>query len=258
MKIATIFWRIAQIPHFWKCEFSSGWPVAEREQLRAARLFAKHGDSISPVTKHVQFLEKANPGEWSLSDFGAISGFKPSADNKAGIHRKTNIKAMLSRTASSPKWGRLLLRIAQLKSGSHNLELGSNLGIGLRYLVTGSHFQHQWISIEGDSTTANLAIRALADQPQVRILIGRFADVLPSILADPIFFSLVFIDGHHDGLATIQYAESIAPKMERGGWMIFDDIRWSPSMKAGWEKLKRSSWVDRWVDLGKMGILVVK
>ena len=258
MKIATIFWRIAQIPQYWKCKFSSGWSVAEKEQLWAARLFAKHGDSISPVLKHVQFLEKADPGEWSISDFGAVSGFNPSSENKTGILRKANIKTMLSRTASSPKWGRMLLRIAQLKSGSHNLELGSNLGIGLRYLVTGSHFQHQWISIEGDATTANLAVRALADQSQVRILNGRFADVLPSILADPIFFSLVFIDGHHDGLATIQYAESIAPKMERGGWMIFDDIRWSPSMKAGWEQLKRSSWVDRWVDLGKMGILVVK
>jgi predicted O-methyltransferase YrrM len=258
MKINIFFWRITQILHYWKCKFSSGWSAAEIEQIRAARLFAKHGSTISTVTKHVQFLEKADPGEWSISDFGAVSGFNPAAENKYGVLRKSNIKSMLSRTASSQKWGRMLLRIAQLKSGSYNLELGSNLGIGLRYLVTGSHFQHQWISIEGDATTANLAIRALADQPQVRILTGRFADVLPSILADPIFLSLVFIDGHHDGLATIQYAENIAPKVESGGWMIFDDIRWSPSMKAGWERLKNSSWVDRWVDLGKMGILVVK
>jgi predicted O-methyltransferase YrrM len=258
MKLSVLFWRIRQLNRYWKCEFSAGWSVSDQEHIRAARTFAIHGAAVQPVQKHIQTILESNSEVIQVLDFGAVSGMSPQSGSSSGVLRSVQVKTMISRTASSEKWGRLLLRLAQWKSGKVNLELGSNLGIGLRYLVTGSHFQNHWISIEGDPNTASLAKKAFSDSQQVTLVTGRFSDVLPQILADNHDFGLVFIDGHHDGNATQKYADAIFRNMKAGGWMVLDDIRWSPGMKTAWEQLLTRSWVDRWVDLGKMGILVVK
>ena len=258
MNLSAIFWRIKQWNQYWKCEFSAGWDVSGREQIRAARSFAIHGAAVQPVQKHLHTILESDSDVLEVLDFGAVSGMSPQSGSNAGVVRSVQVKTMISRTASSEKWGRLLLRLAQLKSGKVNLELGTNLGIGLRYLVTGSHFQNHWISIEGDPNTANLARNAFSDSQQVTLITGRFSDVLPQVLEENHDFGLVFIDGHHDGIATQKYADAIFGNMTSGGWMVLDDIRWSLSMKHAWEQLKTRPWVDRWVDLGKMGILVVK
>jgi predicted O-methyltransferase YrrM len=258
MNFSALLWRLGQLNQYWKCEFSEGWSVSEIEHLRAARIFARHGSSIESVKEHLQILRSASMSEIEIIDFGAVSGVAPQAGTSTGIHRKVDLNTMISTTASSEKWGRMLLRIAQLKSGKFNLELGTNLGVGLRYLVTGSHFQHAWISIEGDPNTANIAKTAFQGSNQVSIVTGRFSEVLPTILHQNQPFHLAFIDGHHDGTATQMYAEQISLHMNSEGWMILDDIRWSRSMKWAWDELKGRSWVDRWVDLGKMGILVIK
>lgn len=258
MNLSAIFWRIKQWNQYWKCEFSAGWDVSGREQIRAARSFAIHGAAVQPVQKHLHTILESDSDVLEVLDFGAVSGMSPQSGSNAGVVRSVQVKTMISRTASSEKWGRLLLRLAQLKSGKVNLELGTNLGIGLRYLVTGSHFQNHWISIEGDPNTANLARNAFSDSQQVTLITGRFSDVLPQVLEENHDFGLVFIDGHHDGIATQKYADAIFGNMTSGGWMVLDDIRWSLSMKHAWEQVKTRPWVDRWVDLGKMGILVVK
>jgi predicted O-methyltransferase YrrM len=258
MNLSAIFWRIKQWNQYWKCEFSAGWDVSGREQIRAARTFAIHGAAVQPVQKHLHTILESDSDVLEVLDFGAVSGMSPQSGSNAGVVRSVQVKTMLSRTASSEKWGRLLLRLAQLKSGKVNLELGTNLGIGLRYLVTGSHFQNHWISIEGDPNTSNLARNAFSDSQQVTLITGRFSDVLPQVLEENHDFGLVFIDGHHDGIATQKYADAIFGNMTSGGWMVLDDIRWSLSMKHAWEQVKTRPWVDRWVDLGKMGILVVK
>lgn len=258
MNLSAIFWRIKQWNQYWKCEFSAGWDVSGREQIRAARTFAIHGAAVQPVQKHLHTILESDSDVLEVLDFGAVSGMSPQSGSNAGVVRSVQVKTMISRTASSEKWGRLLLRLAQLKSGKVNLELGTNLGIGLRYLVTGSHFQNHWISIEGDPNTANLARNAFSDSQQVTLITGRFSDVLPQVLEENHDFGLVFIDGHHDGIATQKYADAIFGNMTSGGWMVLDDIRWSLSMKHAWEQVKTRPWVDLWVDLGKMGILVVK
>lgn len=258
MSFSALLWRLGQLNQYWKCEFSDGWSVAEKEHFRAARIFALHGSSVESVKKHLQILRSSSTDEIEIIDFGAVSGVEPQVGTTTGIHRKVDLNTMISKTASSEKWGRMLLRIAQMKAGKRNLELGTNLGLGLRYLVTGSHFHHAWISIEGDLNTANLAKKAFVDFNQVHIRTGRFSEVLPSLWAQNLDFNLVFIDGHHDGPATTVYADEISAHMFSEGWMILDDIRWSRSMKWAWEELKRRPWADRWVDLGKMGILVIK
>lgn len=258
MNIRALIWRISQINQFWKFQISEGWSPSEIEHLKAARIFGLHGAPVQPVREHVNFLLKQAPPVLKITDFGAVSGVAPVLGSAQGIFREVSTLKMLSQTASSEKWGRLLLRFAQMKAGEVNLELGTNLGVGLRYLVTGTFFQHRWISIEGDPVTADLAISAFGGNEQIDVVNGRFVEVLPKILQENSNFGLVFIDGHHDGLATQEYADLISPKLKNNGWLILDDIRWSASMKSAWEELKKRSWVDRWVDLGKMGILVVK
>jgi len=258
MNFSALFWRIRQINQYWKFDHSKGWSASELEHFKAARKYASHGNVVQPVKQHLDELIQKAPKSLLITDFGAVSGISPQEGSISGFQREVPLEKMISQTASSQKWGRLLLRFAQLKSGAINLELGTNLGVGLRYLVSGSFFQHRWISIEGDPSTASLAREAFSKDSQVEVLTGRFWDVLPNVLPENRDLGLVFIDGHHDGAATMEYADFISAKVNSQGWMIFDDIRWSPSMKNSWEQLKTRPWVDRWADFGKMGVLVVK
>jgi len=68
----------------------------------------------------------------------------------------------------------------------------------------------------------------------------------------------VFIDGHHNEQATINYFELLLPHLSPGATVVFDDISWSKGMKRSWEKICRHSAVAFAVDLKMLGICGMK
>ena len=66
----------------------------------------------------------------------------------------------------------------------------------------------------------------------------------------------MFIDGHHDGKALLEYLDALSPFTDEDTIFILDDIRWSNSMLDSWNKLKASDIYHLSMDFFRMGVLV--
>ena len=83
------------------------------------------------------------------------------------------------------------------------------------------------VTLEGAPALADLArthLGELAIGDRVGVVTGRFADMLPDVLASRGPFDLVFIDGHHEEEAAFAYASSIRPHLAPGALVVLDDV----------------------------------
>ena len=67
----------------------------------------------------------------------------------------------------------------------------------------------------------------------------------------------IFIDGHHEGQATIRYFSQIKPYLSPSAIVVFDDINWSDSMNQAWASIKADEIFSYTVDLSRIGICFV-
>lgn len=155
-----------------------------------------------------------------------------------------------------------LARLAEAMGAEYVLELGTCLGLTTALLArTGAHVT----TVEADPVLAAKAQEGweragCADRIEGHV--GTFAERLPELMErwrterHP-GFDLIFIDGHHDGVATRGYVEQLRPWLrsaDRPAVMVCDDIRWSPGMWSAWQELA-GEWSVA-VDLGGSGWLV--
>src|SRR6185436_17045659 len=102
---------------------------------------------------------------------------------------------------------------------SRCLEMGTNLGVSAAYqaaalAVNGSGELH---TIESAPPLAELSRGHLASlQLAAEVHQGKFADVLPGLLARTAPLDYVFVDGHHDGPATVGYFAQLHPGLSPG------------------------------------------
>jgi predicted O-methyltransferase YrrM len=85
---------------------------------------------------------------------------------------------------------------------------------------------------------------------------GQFSDLLPGLLARTAPLDYVFIDGHHDGPATVGYFGQIHPSLSPGALVVFDDVAWSSGMAEAWKAIRADPRVRVAVDLGMMGVCI--
>ena len=67
---------------------------------------------------------------------------------------------------------------------------------------------------------------------------------------------MVYIDGHHDGIALLNYLHSVEPFTHDETIFLLDDIRWSQSMLDAWNQLKEDEKYHVSIDFFRMGMLV--
>ena len=117
------------------------------------------------------------------------------------------------------------------------------------------------VTIEGAKTLAKYAEQNIETigLENVRVVAGRFQDVLDEVLNESRPVDFAFIDGHHDEKATMIYFNKIIPFLaNQGVVLVFDDISWSSGMKRAWKKIKGDERVKFSVDLRKVGICLMK
>jgi predicted O-methyltransferase YrrM len=112
-------------------------------------------------------------------------------------------------------------------------------------------------SIEGCPETANIAREGFQKYGLKNIIpfTGRFADVLPDVLEKIETIDLLFVDGHHEKEATLEYFEMCKQKAVNDSIFIFDDIHWSVGMEEAWEMIRNDKRITVSVDLYQLGLV---
>lgn len=196
-------------------------------------------------------------------DFGAgeIEALATVEESARGVYFDYTVSRVAS--ASKPKgWAILLHHLVREFKPLSIIEMGTCVGISSCYMAAAlrANGRGHLETLEGDPSTAELAratIAIMGYQELVSVNVGPFRDTLLPALQKYQPVDMVFVDGHHDGDATIAYFSEIRPFLSKGAIVVFDDIAWSHSMVAGWQAIAAHTDFGKAYDLGAMGVVVV-
>ncbi len=182
-----------------------------------------------------------------VTDFGAGS-------KKLGKERV--VSSIYKTSVASLKFQRLMFHLIR-ESGSKNiLEMGTSLGFSTVYLSKATNGSVTTIEAcpqifgEADTLFTSLNLK------NVHAIQSTFQDYFDG--GTEVKFDFVYIDGHHDGMALLNYIEILKLRLTDEAIVLVDDIRWSDSMKSAWDMLIADSFFHQNHDLFRMGILIVE
>lgn len=178
-------------------------------------------------------------------------------DHGVGSKRMSNeraVKAIFKNSSSKGKYGELLYKLCSHYKPSQVLELGTSLGTGTVRMSLGFP-EADIITVEGCPETSHRAESNFnkSDLKNVTLINSTFNDFLNGL--DDETYDLIFIDGHHDGTALMQYLERLKPHIHNDSLIVLDDIRWSKSMRNAWRELISSEEYNVSIDLFRLGII---
>ena len=163
-----------------------------------------------------------------------------------------------ARASQPPSGARLLHHLAAVWQPRQALELGTCVGVSAAY---------QAVALRGGTLTTleaypDLANRAeetwrLARIDNARVVVGRFADTLAPTLAEATW-DYAFIDGNHQGRATLGYVEQVARSAAPGALLVLDDIDYNDGMRAAWHSVRQRPDVAASAVVGKIGLLALR
>jgi len=212
-------------------------------------------DKIEQIRKHFSI----NSTQVSVIDYGA--GAPDSSRSEEEMLKGTTSISKYSDICKGSKpelWALLLFKLVRKIQPEFAVELGTCIGISAAYQSAAQHLngKGRLITIEGSESIANIAQNNLEslNLNNIEIICGKFKNVLPEIFAKTSGIDYVFIDGHHDEKATIEYFELFLPHLSSGALLIFDDISWSKGMKRAWKIIRNNSAVSFSADLKMIGI----
>jgi predicted O-methyltransferase YrrM len=143
--------------------------------------------------------------------------------------------------SQGPAEARFLFHLVRTLQPRQAIEMGACVGISGSYIASAMRLNqkgHAW-TLEGSPAMADLAKGTFADlglSNYITLELGPFRNTLATVVADKTI-DLAFIDGHHEGAATLRYFETIRPRLSKGAVVWFDDIDW-PDMMPAWSKLQ--------------------
>lgn len=151
------------------------------------------------------------------------------------------------------RWGLFLHLCAEAVAARRVLELGACVGISGAYMATAASHPRV-VTIEASPELAPVARETLAPF-DAEVLHGMFDERLPDALTAPI--DLAYVDGHHDGAATLRYVRAIVPHLAPGALIVLDDIRLYDEMIDAWRTLRTMPGLAAAIDVGRFGLLVM-
>ena len=140
--------------------------------------------------------------------------------------------------------------------------MGTAVGISAAYQAAALALNGRgtFTTLEGAEPLADIArdnLRRLG-LGMVEVVVGRFEDTLDAVLERRRPVDYVFVDGRHDRQATLAYFEQTIPFLAETTFLILDDIAWSDGMKQAWRTIARDKRVGLAVDLGVVGLCVLR
>ncbi|MGB3590350.1 MAG: class I SAM-dependent methyltransferase [Nonlabens sp.] len=173
---------------------------------------------------------------------------------------KTNtrkVSELLRYNSTSLERTKLLYRIVQHYQPRNILELGTSLGIGSHAMAMASS-STRIITVEGAAMVAAFTANHLEKNQitNVSVVHATFKDYMPTLTGRQ--FDLIYIDGHHDGNALVNYFEDLLELCHNETIIIADDINWSSSMQGAWNKIQDHPMVTASINTFDWGILFLR
>ena len=178
-----------------------------------------------------------------IEDFGVGS-------KRLGSSRK--VSTILKTSSSKGKYGKLLYQLNKHYKFKNCLELGTSLGVGTTYLSLGDS-KTKTTTVEACTNTREIALENFENKPNIHSVHLTFENFLKNHQND--IYDFVYIDGHHDGDALIQYMKMLELFTDANTIFVLDDIRWSQSMFHAWKELTINNDFQVVIDLFRAGVL---
>lgn len=196
-----------------------------------------------------------------IIDFGAGDEVNKKSGG-TGHHRVKNIGEVCAEYSRAGASSALLFHLVRTLKPTSGLELGTCLGLSAAYQAGAMQLngRGRFITLEGSPGFAEIAAQTLATAELsgiASVRLGAFTSTIDKALKDLAPVDYLFIDGHHDGDATIEYFNRAKPHARDGAVFIFDDIFWSPSMENAWRHILDDPAVSACLTLQTMGIAVL-
>ncbi|WGF88260.1 O-methyltransferase [Marinivivus vitaminiproducens] len=167
-------------------------------------------------------------------------------------------KAKACKASKSGRACRLLFALVRHTHPESVVEMGTNVGISGLYIAAAleCNGSGRLVTMEGAPSKAalardNFARAGLADR--MTVVVGDFNDTLDGVIAAARPVDMAFIDGFHDGPATLRYHAMIKANAAQDAVLVYDDIRWSKGMQAAWQTLAAEPDTGTVIDLGPVG-----
>jgi predicted O-methyltransferase YrrM len=177
------------------------------------------------------------------------------------------VGAICRRDAIPPSSALLLFSLIRAFRPSLCLELGTSLGLSAAYQAAALSLNGNGcvVTIEDVPALAALAqdnLSTLALGPgRAAVRVGHSSIVLPEVLNEARANSgigFAFVDADHAGNRTIATFERLVPALTHPAVVVFDDIRWSFSMRKAWRRIAADRRIALAVDAFHLGIAVVR
>lgn len=170
------------------------------------------------------------------------------------------IRNIISKSAKSHKYCRLLYRIVKWKNPQISIELGTSLGISSLYICKALNNKSELYTFEGNSGLVKIANGNLKklNFENAKIVQGDFNQTLKPLIDKLTEIDFVFFDGNHHYAPTLSYFEICLSKASENAIFVFDDINWSEEMQKAWKKIKAHTDVNLTIDLFFMGIVFIQ
>jgi predicted O-methyltransferase YrrM len=191
-----------------------------------------------------------------LADHSTIQITDLGAGSSLQRARERRVWEIARYAAKSPKYGRLLFRLANYFKPEEILELGTSLGISTAYLASARR-EARVITLEGAREIASIARETfrVCEVPHVEQIDGNFDDTLGPALLGLKKLDMAFIDGNHRKEPTLRYFSQCLTRTHPGSVLIFDDIHWTAEMESAWKEISSHPSVTLSIDLFFVGLV---
>lgn len=226
--------------------------------------------TVSPAEKdwidRIELLRKrlgTSTREIEIVDYGAGTQTENRTELQMREGRKEFRKiSMICQSAGRPRfWSLLLFRILRELRPESCVEMGTSLGISAAYQAAALELNGKGTlsTLEGAPLLAETARENLTGigLDNVSVVPGRFQDTLGRVLEEKKPVDYLFVDGHHEEKATLQYFEKALPFLHGEAVLVFDDISWTRGMRSAWQRIKGDDRIQAAVDLHQVGIAVL-
>lgn len=188
------------------------------------------------------------------NDQREIQMFDAGAGSRVFSSEKRSISHIAKNAGTKSKRAKLLNRLVGYLEVGNAIELGTSLGLGSLAMILDNHLQ--LITVEACPETLTIANEVFQKNKCTSICAIHmtfddfFAQHPPNITYD-----LVFLDGHHNGEATMRYYEKTLPFTHENTVLILGDIHSSSDMNNAWKILCKREEVSVSIDTFYWGFL---